>query len=210
MTIFGQLEEKSCKRSPYNNWLELDTKSVDLHSSWVKESFNDKVLSQARKPHLTKCNNSSLWATLLGIKLTMRSRNKWILPNSYTSMQWELYPNSQKMTPSTNASNKYEMRRDDLNKLAVLSRVNVQYSYRPQMTLTLCCQAQKWGTNSGWKRSLARCLAAVNDFSLMWFCHQEYIIVWSNYFNWPLVSKKAKRRNRKHQTSHNQNKDPNM
>ncbi len=156
-----------------------------------------------------KCNNSSLWATLLGIKLTMRSRNKGILPNSYTSTRWELYLNSQKMTPSTNASNKYEMRRDDLNKLVVLSRVIVQYSYWPQMTLTLCCQAQKWGTNLWWKRSLARCLAAVNDFSLMLFCHQEYIIVWLNYFNWSLVSKKEKRRNGKHQTSHNQNKNPN-
>ncbi len=156
-----------------------------------------------------KCNNSSPWATLLGIKLTMRSRNNGILPNSYTSTWGELYPNSQKMTPITNASNKYEMRRDDLNKLVALSCVIVQYNYWPQMTLTWCCQAQKWGTNLGWKRSLTRCLAAVNDFLLMWSCYQEYIIVCSNNFNWPLVSKKGKRRNGKRQTSHNQNKDPN-
>ncbi len=158
-----------------------------------------------------KCNNSSPWATLLRIKLKMRSRNKGIQPNSYsyTSTQQELYPNSQKMTPSTNVSNQYETRRDDVNKLVALSCVIVQYSYWPQMTLTLWCQAQKWGTNLGWKRNLAWCLAADNDFLLMWSCHQEYIIVWLNYFNWPLVSKKAKRRNEKYQTSHNQNKDPN-
>jgi hypothetical protein len=66
----------------------------------------------------------------------MHSRNKGILPNSYTSTRQELYPNSQKMMPSTNASNKYKMRRDNLNKLIVLSRVIVQYSYWPQMTLT--------------------------------------------------------------------------
>jgi hypothetical protein len=111
---------------------------------------------------------------------------------------------------NTNPSNKYEMRRDnlkdDLNKLVVLSHVIVQYSYWPQMTLTLCCQAQKWGKNFGWKRSLTRYLAAVNDFSLMWSCHQECIIAWSNYFNWSLVRKKTKRKNGKHQISHNQNK----
>ncbi len=57
--------------------------------------------------------------------------------------------------------------KDDLNKLVVLSHVIVQYSYWPQMTLTLCRQAQKLGTNLGWKTSLTRCLADVNDFSLM-------------------------------------------
>ncbi len=34
MTKFWQLEEKSCKRSPSNNWLDLDKKSVDLHWKW--------------------------------------------------------------------------------------------------------------------------------------------------------------------------------
>ncbi len=140
-----------------------------------------------------KCNNSFLWLKLLGIKLKMRSMSKVFLPNSDTSTWWELYPNSQKMILSTNASNKYKMRRDDLNKLVVLSHVIVQYSYWPQMTLTLCCQAQTWLTDLWWKRSLARCLAAMKDFSLVWSCHQEDIVVKSNYFNWPSVREKAKK-----------------
>ncbi len=111
-----------------------------------------------------KYNNSSPWATLSGITLTMCSRNERILPNSYTSTRQELYPNSQKNMPSTNASNKYEMRRVGLIKLVALSCAKAQYSNWEQMTLMMSHQAQKWATNPGRKRSHARCLAAVNDF----------------------------------------------
>ncbi len=136
-------------------------------SSWIKNPSMTKYYLKQENHTSLKCNNSSPWATLSGIKLTMRGKNKGNLPNSYTSTWRELYPNSPKMMPSTNASNKYKMRRDNLNKLIALSCVIVQYSYWPQMTLTLFCQAQKWGTNLGWKRSLARFLAAVNDFLLI-------------------------------------------
>jgi hypothetical protein len=44
----------------------------------------------------------------------MCNRNEGILPDSYTSKQRDLYPNTPKMMLSTNASNKYEMRRVDL------------------------------------------------------------------------------------------------
>jgi hypothetical protein len=36
-----------------------------------------------------------------------------------------------------NPSNQYEMRRDNLQKFATLSRVNAEYNYLPQLTLTL-------------------------------------------------------------------------
>ena len=33
---FEQLKEKSCKRSPSNNWLDLDKKSINLH--WIRKA----------------------------------------------------------------------------------------------------------------------------------------------------------------------------
>jgi hypothetical protein len=43
---------------------------------------------------------------------------------------------------NTNPSNQYEIRRDDLKKFATLSCANAQYSYWPQLPLTLCCQTE--------------------------------------------------------------------
>ena len=101
-----------------------------------------------------------------------------ILPNIYTSRRRELYPNSQKMMPSTNASNKYEMRRVGLYKLVALSCVKAQHSNWRQMTLTISHQGQKWTTNPGWKRRLARCRATsrrqeLYSNSQKW-CHAQY------------------------------------
>jgi hypothetical protein len=47
-----------------------------------------------------------------------------------------------RMMPSTNRSNKYEMRMVDLCKLIALSRVEAQYCNWRQMTLTLSPQVQ--------------------------------------------------------------------
>ncbi len=107
-----------------------------------------------------------------------------------------------KIMLSTNTSNKYEMRRVNLNKLVALSCVKAQYSNWQQMTLTISCQAQKWATNLGWKRSLARCLAAANDFLLMWSCYQECITVCPNKSNGPLLNmERGERDNGKFETS---------
>jgi hypothetical protein len=38
---------------------------------------------------------------------------------------------------NTNPSNQYEMRREDLKKFAILSRVNAEYNYLCQLTLKL-------------------------------------------------------------------------
>jgi hypothetical protein len=53
MTKFGWLEEKSCKRSPSNNWLDLDKKSINLH--WKRHektnpSFNSPSLFPLSNP----------------------------------------------------------------------------------------------------------------------------------------------------------------
>ncbi len=60
------------------------------------------------------------------------------------------------------------MRRDDLNKFATLSHANVQYSYWPQLTLTLCCQTEMWWPNLDWKRNLARDNHPPIDLNVMW------------------------------------------
>jgi hypothetical protein len=66
-----------------------------------------------------------------------------------------------------NASNKSEMRRDNLNKLIALSCVKAQFGDWQKMTLTTTHQTQQQATNMGWKMSLARCLGAASDFLLM-------------------------------------------
>ncbi len=69
---------------------------------------------------------------------------------------------------NANPSNQYEMRRDDLKKFATLSCANVQYSYWPQLTLTLCCQIEMWWPSLDWKRNLARDNHPTIDLNLMW------------------------------------------
>jgi hypothetical protein len=95
-------------------WIFLGRKGLTLLPSPDAKSpsgsIHDKIENRnKRKPSMTKYhlkqenhtslkhNNSFLWVTLLGIKLTMRSKNKVFLPNSDTSTRRELYPNSPKM-----------------------------------------------------------------------------------------------------------------
>ncbi len=113
MTKFG-LEEKSWKRQPSNNWLELDVKSINL----------------------PQCINNSI----------QTSNND----------------------ANTNPSNQYEMRRDNLILFATLSHANVQYSYWPQWTLTLCYQTEMWWPSLGWKRNLARDSHLTIEPNLTW------------------------------------------
>ncbi len=45
--LFEQLKEKSCKRSPSNNWLDLDKKSINLH--WKIKAKNKNKIRQHDK-----------------------------------------------------------------------------------------------------------------------------------------------------------------
>ncbi len=46
-TKFEWLKEKSCKRRPSNNWLDLDKKSINLH--WKREAKNNNKIRQHEK-----------------------------------------------------------------------------------------------------------------------------------------------------------------
>ncbi len=51
---------------------------------------------------------------------------------------------------STNPSNQYEMRRDNLKKFATLSRANAEYNYLRQLTLTIKLPNRNVMTKFGW------------------------------------------------------------
>ncbi len=92
------VSEKCIFWIPSLNDIRLDLTTINFILSHVDDVFLDKETSMTKcylkqeNSTLLKYINSSPWATLSGMKLTMRNRNEEFLPNSYTLMRQELYP----------------------------------------------------------------------------------------------------------------------
>ncbi len=128
-------------------------------------------------PQLTltlNCQTVMWWPNLNDWKRNLCQRwpsNNLLEPNEYSINLPQCINNSIRTSnydANTNLNNQYEMRRDDLNKFATLSRVNAKYNYLPHLLSHYYCLTKMWWPNlDDWKRNLAREGCPTIDLILM-------------------------------------------
>ncbi len=94
----------------------------DSHTEIAKQKCDDQIWMTEREILQEITNKQSTWTWCKSINLLQCFNNSIQISNN---------------DANTNQSNQYEMRRDDLKKFATLFRVNADYNYSWQLTLTL-------------------------------------------------------------------------
>ncbi len=173
MTKFGWLEEISCKRSPSNNWLELDVKSIKR-----LQNINNSIQTSEMDANT---NPSNRWGGM-----TLKSLQPCLLPMPNTTIghSWLLHYNCQKDMWWPNL---YDWKRNLAREACPTIDLNLMWNQSTcldaSITLTklpIMMQTQIQAHNMRWGertfKSLQPCLLPMSNTTIghSWLYHYNY------------------------------------